>query len=81
MELIHGCADRWGYTDSDVEVGTTYYYCIPYTSTGAYNEGNNNMSRLVNTVSIPDLDTNDITLTRVTYPSDVDNAGFAADEF
>ena len=71
------------YTDSNVEIGTTYYYsAFPYTSTGEYNRsGNNRTSVTVSKYEYLfgfDLDTNDSNpSTRITYPSDVDNAGFA----
>lgn len=72
------------YTDSNVEVGTTYYYsAFPYTSTGAYNRSGNNQAKV--TVSKYaylfgfDLNTTDSNpATRVAYPSDVDNAAYAA---
>lgn len=70
------------YTDTDVVVGVVYYYsAFPYTSTGAYNRSEENRTSvtpkkrdylfgydLVKATSNPS--------TRVTYPADVDNAGF-----
>ena len=69
--------------DTDVILGQTYYYAaFPYTKQGVYNRGNSN--RAVCTVSRYkylfgyDLDKTDSNPdTRVSYPSDVDNAGFA----
>lgn len=72
------------YTDADVIVGAVYYYsAFPYTSTGAYNRSEANRTSvtpkkrdylfgydLVKATSNP--------TTRVSYPDDVDNAGFAA---
>lgn len=72
------------YTDTDVIVGAVYYYsAFPYTSTGAYNRSEANRTSvtpkkrdylfgydLVKATSNP--------TTRVSYPDDVDNAGFAA---
>lgn len=68
--------------DTDVTVGQTYYYAaFPYTKQGVYNRGNAN--RAVCTVSQYeylfgfDLDEdNNNPKTRVSYPSDVDNAAF-----
>ena len=70
------------YTDTNVTVGTTYYYsAFPYTSTGAYNRSEANRTSvtpkkrdylfgydLVKSTSSPSR--------RVSYPDDVDNAGF-----
>lgn len=70
------------YTDTNVTVGAVYYYsAFPYTSTGAYNRSEANRTSvtpkkrdylfgydLVQTTSSP--------TGRVSYPSDVDNAGF-----
>lgn len=70
------------YTDTNVTVGTTYYYsAFPYTSTGAYNRSEANRTSvtpkkrnylfgydLVKSTSSPSE--------RVSYPDDVDNAGF-----
>lgn len=70
------------YTDTNVTVGTTYYYsAFPYTSTGAYNRSEANRTSvtpkkrdylfgydLVKPTSSPSG--------RVSYPDDVDNAGF-----
>ena len=70
------------YTDTNVVVGAVYYYsAFPYTSTGAYNRSETNRTSvtpkkrdylfgydLVKATSNPS--------TRVTYPDDVDNAGF-----
>ena len=70
------------YTDTNVTVGTTYYYsAFPYTSTGAYNRSEANRTSvtpkkrdylfgydLVKSTSNPSR--------RVSYPDDVDNAGF-----
>lgn len=70
------------YTDTNVTVGAVYYYsAFPYTSTGAYNRSEANRTSvtpkkrdylfgydLVKATSSPS--------SRVTYPDDVDNAGF-----
>ena len=70
------------YTDTNVTVGAVYYYsAFPYTSTGAYNRSEANRTSvtpkkrdylfgydLVKVTSSPSG--------RVTYPDDVDNAGF-----
>ena len=70
------------YTDTNVTVGTTYYYsAFPYTSTGAYNRSEANRTSvtpkkrdylfgydLVKSTSSPSG--------RVSYPDDVDNADF-----
>lgn len=70
------------YTDTNVTVGAVYYYsAFPYTSTGAYNRSEANRTSvtpkkrdylfgydLVKATSSPSG--------RVTYPDDVDNAGF-----
>lgn len=70
------------YTDTDVTVGTVYYYsAFPYTSTGAYNRSEANRTSvtlkkrdylfgydLVKSTSSPSG--------RVSYPDNVDNAGF-----
>lgn len=70
------------YTDNNVTAGVVYYYAaFPYTSTGAYNRSEANRISitpkksdylfgydLVKSTSNPD--------SRVTYPSDVDNANF-----
>jgi hypothetical protein len=70
------------YADTDVSIGTIYYYsAFPYNSSGAYNRDT------VNFLNIPCVKHNylfgfDINLsdsnpnTRVTYPSDVDNANY-----
>ncbi len=71
------------YIDTNVVVGVTYYYsAFTYTTTGAYNR--NPINRASVTVTRYsylfgfDLNINDSNpATRVTYPSDVDNAGFA----
>lgn len=67
--------------DTDVTLGQTYYYAaFPYTKQGVYNRGNAN--RAVCTVRRYylfgfDLDEDDSNPeTRVSYPSDVDNAAF-----
>ncbi len=71
------------YTDTDVIIGVTYYYAaFPYTSTGAYNRSEANHTDvtpkkrdylfgydLVKSTTGQD--------TRVSYPSDVDNAAFS----
>ena len=70
------------FTDFRVIIGTTYYYsAFPYTSTGAYNRSRNNRTSV--TVSkysyLFGYDlflTNSNPAARVSYPSDVDNAGF-----
>lgn len=70
------------YTDNNVVVGTVYYYsAFPFTSTGAYNRSEQNRTSvtpkqrdylfgydLVKSTSSPSG--------RVSYPADVDNAGF-----
>lgn len=70
------------YTDTNVTVGTTYYYsAFPYTSTGAYNRSEANRTSvtpkkrdylfgydLVKSTSSPSG--------RVSYPDDVNNANF-----
>lgn len=72
------------YTDTNVIVGAVYYYsAFPYTSTGAYNRSEANRTSvtpkkrdylfgydLVKATSSPSG--------RVTYPDDVDNAGFTS---
>ena len=69
--------------DTDVVLGNTYYYAaFPYTKQGVYNRGNaNRASATVSSYEYLfgfDLDTADSNpATRVTYPSDVDNAAFA----
>lgn len=71
-------------TDTDVVPGKTYYYAaFPYTKQGVYNRSNANRSSC--TVGMYDYffgfdinltDSNPVT--RVSYPSDVDNASFVA---
>ena len=70
------------YTDTDVIIGTTYYYAaFPYTSTGAYNRSESNRTDvtpkrrdylfgydLVKSTAGQDA--------RVSYPADLDNATF-----
>lgn len=81
-ELFKDIKDDGVYTDTNVTVGAVYYYsAFPYTSTGAYNRSEANRTSvtpkkrdylfgydLVQTTSSP--------TGRVSYPSDVDNAGF-----
>lgn len=81
-ELFKDIKDDGVYTDTNVTVGAVYYYsAFPYTSTGAYNRSEANRTSvtpkkrdylfgydLVRTTSSP--------TGRVSYPSDVDNAGF-----
>lgn len=81
-ELFKNITANGTYTDTNVTVGVVYYYsAFPYTSTGAYNRSEANRTSVtpkkrdylfgydlvVATTSPPG---------RVTYPSDVDNAGF-----
>ena len=70
------------YVDTDVESGVTYYYAaFPYSSTLVYNRSESNRASV--TVKAYewlfgydlDLDDSDPS-TRVSYPSDVDNANF-----
>ena len=73
-----------GMNDTDVVPGQTYYYAaFPYTKQGVYNRSNANRSSC--TVGMYDyyfgydLDPTDSNpATRVSYPSDVDNASFVA---
>lgn len=81
-ELFKDIKDDGVYTDTNVTVGAVYYYsAFPYTSTGAYNRSEANRTSvtpkkrdylfgydLVQTTNSP--------TGRVSYPSDVDNAGF-----
>lgn len=78
------------YYDEDVEIGSTYYYsAFPYTSTGAYNRNESNRVSVIVTASVEppkpeygylygfDIDLDDPNpITRVSYPSDVDNYNF-----
>ena len=70
------------YTDTNVTVGTTYYYsAFPYTSTGAYNRSEVNRTnvtpRKMNYLFGYDIVTSTSSSSgRVSYPEDVDNAGF-----
>ena len=71
-------------TDTDVTIGVIYYYsAFPYISTGAYNRNPENRTS-VEVSGYAYLYGYDIDLTdsnphtRVTYPSDVDNADFTA---
>ena len=72
------------YTDSDVIAGLTYYYtAFPYTSSGEYSINILNRAsataKLYNYIFGYDLDTTDNDpSTRVTYPSDVDNASYTS---
>lgn len=70
------------YTDTNVEGGVTYYYAaFPYTASGIYSRDPADRAS-VTVVTYQylygyDLDTTDSDpSTRVTYPSDVDNAGY-----
>lgn len=70
--------------DYNVEIGKTYYYAaFPYSKLGVYNRNDANRSQ-VTTRTIGylygyDLDIEDSNpATRVSYPSDVDNYGYAA---
>ena len=71
-------------TDADIIIGVTYYYsAFTYTSTGAYNRNPENRTSVeVNKYDYLygyDIDlSNSNPNTRVTYPSDVYNAGFTA---
>lgn len=70
------------YTDTNVTVGAVYYYsAFPYTSTGAYNRSEANRTSV--TPKKRDylfgydlVKATSSTSGRVTYPDDVDNAGF-----
>ena len=68
--------------DNDVIEGQTYYYAaFPYSKQGVYNRSNANKTSITVTSGYIygfDLDLNDLNpSTRVTYPSDVDNADFS----
>jgi hypothetical protein len=72
--------------DSDVVVGTTYYYsAFPYSTNGVYNRSVNKSNRSsVKTAKYAYLFGYDLTVAttsptgRVAYPSDVDNAAYTA---
>lgn len=70
--------------DADVTLGVTYYYAaFPYTKQGVYNRNSSNRYKLVETKATYffgyDLDKSDSNpSTRVTYPSDCDNASYTA---
>ena len=70
--------------DDDVTIGKTYYYAaFPYTEQGVYNRSKKNRAvtkaQTYTYLYGYDLKTNDSNpATRVTYPSDVDNASYAA---
>lgn len=70
-------------TDEDVEIDTAYYYsAFPYTDQGVYcrNRMNRTFAKALTYEYFYgyDLELNDTNpATRVTYPADVDNAGFA----
>ena len=72
------------YIDSNVVVGTTYYYAaFTYTSTGAFNRSELNRTSVLARKYLYfygyDLDEDDANpATRVSYPADVDNAQFTA---
>lgn len=72
------------YIDSNVVVGTTYYYAaFTYTSTGAFNRSELNRTSVMARKYLYfygyDLDEDDVNpATRVSYPADVDNAQFTA---
>ena len=72
------------YIDSNVVVGTTYYYAaFTYTSTGAFNRSELNRTSVMARKYLYfygyDLDEDDADpATRVSYPADVDNAQFTA---
>lgn len=72
------------YIDSNVVVGTTYYYAaFTYTSTGAFNRSELNRTSVMARKYLYfygyDLDEDDANpATRVSYPADVDNAQFTA---
>lgn len=68
--------------DNDIIEGQTYYYAaFPYSKQGVYNRSNANITSVTITSGYIygfDLDLNDLNpSTRVTYPSDVDNANFS----
>lgn len=70
------------YVDSTADVGTNYYYAaFPFTTQGVYNRSTSGRTIYTggnaNYIFGYDLDTSDSNpSTRVTYPSDVDNANF-----
>ena len=81
-ELFKDITANGTYTDTNVTVGVVYYYsAFPYTSTGAYNRSEANRTS-VTPKKRDYLFGYDLVVAttspsgRVTYPSDVDNAGF-----
>lgn len=81
-ELFKNITANGTYTDTNVTVGVVYYYsAFPYTSTGAYNRSEANRTS-VTPKKRDYLFGYDLVVAttspsgRVTYPSDVDNAGF-----
>lgn len=81
-ELFKDITANGTYTDTNVTVGVVYYYsAFPYTSTGAYNRSEANRTS-VTPKKRDYLFGYDLAVAttspsgRVTYPSDVDNAGF-----
>lgn len=81
-ELFKDISANGTYTDTNVTVGVVYYYsAFPYTSTGAYNRSEANRTS-VTPKKRDYLFGYDLAVAttspsgRVTYPSDVDNAGF-----
>ncbi len=80
-ELVQTITADGTYTDSSVSVGTTYYYAaFPYLN-GSYNRSESNRASVTpkkrDYLFGYDLDTGTQSPTvRVTYPSDVDNAGY-----
>ncbi|MCD8150279.1 MAG: hypothetical protein LUE92_12145 [Clostridiales bacterium] len=83
-ELFKDISEDGEILDTDVELGTTYYYsAFPYTTQGVFNRNSaNRSSATAKTYTYLfgyDLDTtNDTPADRVTYPEDVDNADYNA---
>ena len=86
-ELLADIHNDCDIIDTDIEDGKTYYYAaFPYSKQGVYNKtasGINRDSVTVNFSKVPtyvygfDIDTADSNpYTRVSYPSDVDNANY-----
>lgn len=84
--LVANLTESGTYTDTDIVGGQMYYYgAFPYSDKGLYNQNavpDNQASAEGKTYEYLygyDLDTaNSNPATRVTYPADVDNTGFAA---
>ena len=85
-DLVYDVTTDGVYTDTDVILGGTYYYsAFPYNNLGAYNRNEVNRINISVSNNVPkytylygyDLDTTDSNPdTRISYPSDVDNASF-----